>query len=135
MTTPPCEVAGAVKELAEIIASGELTVPRCRRLAEELLELLQDVSWGRGGPDHYEAMQALAGELIEDRCKQRLCGNRAKDVAVTAATPGGFHQSHRDADLSLRRLCQTGSGSLPDGVSRGDRCAELCDFDRHGKGR
>ncbi len=66
MTTPTCEVAGAIKELAENIASGKLSVPRCRRRAEELLELLEDISWGRGGPDHYQAMQVLAGELLED---------------------------------------------------------------------
>ncbi len=66
MTIATCEVAGAIIELAEIITSGKLTVPRCRRRAEELLELLEDVSCGRGGPDHYQAMQALAAELMED---------------------------------------------------------------------
>jgi putative selenate reductase YgfK subunit len=65
MTTPHCEVAGAIHELAETIASGRLTEPRCRRLAEELLQLLEDVSWGRGGPGHYQAMKMLARELAE----------------------------------------------------------------------
>jgi putative selenate reductase YgfK subunit len=66
MTTPLCEVAGAISELAETIASGRLAEPRCRRRAEELLQLFEDVSTGRGGPGHYEAMQTLARELAED---------------------------------------------------------------------
>jgi len=57
MTIATCEVAGTINELAKIVASGKLTVPRCQRRAEELLELLEDVSCGRGGPDHYQAMQ------------------------------------------------------------------------------
>lgn len=66
MTNPLCEVAGTIRELADTIDSGRLTVPSSRRRAEELLQLLEDVSWGRGGPDHYEAMLSLAQELIDD---------------------------------------------------------------------
>jgi NADPH-dependent glutamate synthase beta subunit-like oxidoreductase/ferredoxin len=66
MTTPTCEVASTINELAARITSGKLTAPRCRRRAEELLGLLEDVSWGRGGTKHYEAMQALARELMEE---------------------------------------------------------------------
>ena len=74
MTVPVCEVANAIKDLAETIACGRLTVPRCRRRAEVLLRLLEDVSWGRGGPEHYQAMLALAQELIDtstdEACRQ-----------------------------------------------------------------
>jgi putative selenate reductase YgfK subunit len=66
MTTPLCEVAGAIKELAETLSSGRLTVPRCRHWAEELLRLLEDVSWGRAGADHYAAMESLAHELVDE---------------------------------------------------------------------
>ena len=38
MNNPLCEVAGAIMELADTIDSGFLKVPRCRQLAEELLE-------------------------------------------------------------------------------------------------
>jgi NADPH-dependent glutamate synthase beta subunit-like oxidoreductase/ferredoxin len=65
MNTPLCEVAGAIRELAEML-SGSLTAPRCRHRAEELLSLLEDVSWGRGGPEHYEAMKELAQQLIDE---------------------------------------------------------------------
>jgi putative selenate reductase YgfK subunit len=66
MTTPLCEVAGAIKELTDTISSGRLSVPRCRHRAEELLSLLEDVSWGRGGAAHYEAMHSLAQELVDE---------------------------------------------------------------------
>ena len=65
MNNPLCEVAGAIRELAEML-SGRLTTPRCRHRAEELLSLLADVSWGRGGPEHYEAMKELAQLLIDE---------------------------------------------------------------------
>lgn len=64
MNTPLCEVAGTIKELVEVL-SGRLTVPRCRHQAEELLRLLEDVSWGRGGLQHYEAMKTLAQQLVD----------------------------------------------------------------------
>lgn len=65
MTSPICEVTKTITQLADILGSGRLTVPRCRQKAEELLRLLQDVSWGRGGAEHYAAMQTLATELKE----------------------------------------------------------------------
>lgn len=63
---PSCEVSNTIGKLAQIISSGQLTHPRCRFRAEELLQLLEDVSWGRGGPDHYDAMVALARLLVEE---------------------------------------------------------------------
>lgn len=66
MAPPTCEVTLAAMELAATIAAGTLTVPRCRQRAEELLRLLEDVSWGIGGLGHYEAMQAIARELVEE---------------------------------------------------------------------
>ncbi len=66
MATPLCEVTNTINKLADRFGSGRLTHPRCRQRAEELLKLMEDVSWGRGGPDHYEAMQVLARALIDE---------------------------------------------------------------------
>lgn len=63
---PACEISKTIAKLKEIISSGRLTHPRCRFRAEELLQLLEDVSWGRGGQDHYEAMESLARLLVEE---------------------------------------------------------------------
>jgi NADPH-dependent glutamate synthase beta subunit-like oxidoreductase len=66
MANPTCEVTNTIKQLSALLASGRLRHPRCRQRAEELLRLLEDVCWGRGGPDHYPAMENLAGLLVEE---------------------------------------------------------------------
>ena len=35
--------------------------PRSRRSAEEILDLLQDVAWGRAGTDHLPAIESSVG--------------------------------------------------------------------------
>ena len=52
--------------LREAIESNAITHPRSRRIAEEILDLLTDVAWGRAGGDHLAAIAALADELAGD---------------------------------------------------------------------
>jgi NADPH-dependent glutamate synthase beta subunit-like oxidoreductase len=59
-----CPVNGTILELDRTIRSGDLRVPRSRRLAEEILDLLNDVAWGRAGNEHIPAIESLAEELI-----------------------------------------------------------------------
>lgn len=66
MTNPSCEVTATLTFLFEAIESGRLVHPRCRQRAEELVRLLGDVSWGRGGPEHCAAMESLARALVEE---------------------------------------------------------------------
>jgi putative selenate reductase YgfK subunit len=66
MASPICEVTNTIKKLSELLSSGRPMHPRCRQRAEELLELLEDVSWGRGGTEHYRAMKTLAHLLVEE---------------------------------------------------------------------
>ncbi|MCK8600647.1 FAD-dependent oxidoreductase [Desulfoferrobacter suflitae] len=66
MASPICEVTRTIKSVAEMLSSGRLTYPRCRHRAEELLKLLEDVSWGRGGAEHYTAMETLARTLVDE---------------------------------------------------------------------
>ena len=47
-----CPVNQTVFGLKEVIESGRLANPRSRRIAEEILDLLTDVAWGRAGADH-----------------------------------------------------------------------------------
>ena len=102
MTVSVCEVASAIKELAESIACGRLTVPRCRQRAEVLLSLLEDVSWGRGGPEHYQAMQVLAQELIDTSTDEagRQTGQKMRQVL----------NEHREVFISHieTSICPTG---------------------------
>jgi putative selenate reductase YgfK subunit len=64
MTIAACEVTATIYALSTVIASGQLANPRSRQRAEECLRLMEDVSWGRGGPSHYPAMESLAELLI-----------------------------------------------------------------------
>ena len=66
MSSPICEVTKTIRNVSDIVSSGRLTYPRCRHRAEELLKLLEDASWGRGGPEHFTAMETLARTLMDE---------------------------------------------------------------------
>lgn len=102
MMVPVCEVASAINDLADTIANGRLQVPRCRQRAEVLLRLLEDVSWGRGGPEHYQAMRGLAQEIIDTSADEvgRQTGQKMLQVL----------DDHREVFLSHieTAICPTG---------------------------
>lgn len=64
--TDMCPVSNTIAKLDESINSGRLKHPKGRRLAEEILELLKDVAWGRAGDEHVPALESLSQELIDD---------------------------------------------------------------------
>jgi len=67
MTDQTCKVFETYNRLLDILASGVLKHPRLRQKAEDLLSLVKDVSTGRGGPQHLEAMlHAVAGIALEE---------------------------------------------------------------------
>jgi NADPH-dependent glutamate synthase beta subunit-like oxidoreductase len=65
MSISTCPVNNTIVQLEEIINSGQLKDPKCRRIAEELLELLDDIAWGRAGDKHYPAVLSLSKELMD----------------------------------------------------------------------
>jgi NADPH-dependent glutamate synthase beta subunit-like oxidoreductase len=64
--TAACPVNDALVRLRETIHSGKIAHPRSRRIAEEILELLNDIAWGRGGPDHIPAIETLAETMVQN---------------------------------------------------------------------
>lgn len=58
-----CPVSDLISGLSLTIDSGQLTDPRSRRRAEDILALLQDVAWGRGAAEHLPAIVTLALKL------------------------------------------------------------------------
>ncbi|MFH1982650.1 MAG: FAD-dependent oxidoreductase [Pseudomonadota bacterium] len=58
-----CPVNDLYNDVAQTVESGRLAVPRCRRLAEEVRDLLRDIAWGRGGDDHLPAITHLVADL------------------------------------------------------------------------
>ena len=61
--TDMCPVSNTIIKLNEIVKSGRLKIPNSRRTAEEILELLNDISWGRAGDQHIPAISSLSHEL------------------------------------------------------------------------
>ena len=66
MSPSTCPVNDAIVTIDAFITASRLKNPRARRIAEEMLELLHDVAWGRAGSDHLAAIQSLARELVKD---------------------------------------------------------------------
>jgi NADPH-dependent glutamate synthase beta subunit-like oxidoreductase len=58
-----CPVNAAINDIDEIIKSGAITNPKSRLWAEEILQLLRDIAWGRAGKEHIPALESLAKGL------------------------------------------------------------------------
>jgi NADPH-dependent glutamate synthase beta subunit-like oxidoreductase len=82
MSPSTCPVNEAIVNIDAFITGDRLTNPRARRIAEEILELMHDVAWGRAGSDHIEAMKSLARELAENGSD---AASREASEMVTAA--------------------------------------------------
>jgi len=64
MSSLTCPVNNSVIKLKEMLDSSLIKDPKCRRISEDLLELLEDIAWGRAGKDHIPTIESLAKELI-----------------------------------------------------------------------
>lgn len=76
-----CPVNETIIGLEKSIESGALKDPRLRRIGEEILELIQDVAWGRAGREHVPAIKDLAQTIIDD-----ATDNEAKQVGQMVAS-------------------------------------------------
>jgi NADPH-dependent glutamate synthase beta subunit-like oxidoreductase/ferredoxin len=95
MPEKPCPVNQTILGLGEAVASGRLSNPRSRRIAEEILDLLTDVAWGRAGGDHLGAIAALADELAYDQASAGAM-TAAKSVLEALGQHREVFQSHID---------------------------------------
>ncbi|MGD8447972.1 MAG: NAD(P)-binding protein [Desulfobacterales bacterium] len=66
MSKLTCPVNNTLNRLSDIICSNRLKNPKSRRIAEEILELINDIAWGRAGDEHLPAIESLAQELIQE---------------------------------------------------------------------
>ena len=67
MSQEPCPVSSTLESLAHMLDTGRFTRPKTRRIAEEILQLLQDIAWGRAGDQHIPAMEILADDLAGEQ--------------------------------------------------------------------
>ncbi len=74
MSEKSCKVRSIHDWLSKKIQSGELTHPRCRQKASEILDLVYDVSQGRAGDAHLDSILELADQLafeaLTPECRQ-----------------------------------------------------------------
>jgi len=64
MTDKTCVVYETLTRLSELVDTGRFTHPKVRRRAEDLLQLVRDISTGRGGPSHLQAMLKAVATLV-----------------------------------------------------------------------
>ena len=70
MVEDVCPVNKSIDSLKNVIESGRLTHPKSRRIAEEILRLLEDIALGRAGEEHIPAIESLAGEMVRQEFGQ-----------------------------------------------------------------
>ena len=97
-----CPVDETIKGLEKSIDSGALKDPRLRRIGEEILELMQDVAWGRAGKDHIPAIHDLSQTISED-----AGDNEAKQVGKMVATAVKEHEEIFNSHVDTHN-CATG---------------------------
>ena len=95
MTDTKCPVNQTRLTLQKAIESGRLSSPRSRRIAEEIRDLLKDVTWGRAGGDHLAAIVSLADELAYDQVSPGAMA-AAKSVRDALGDHREVFQSHID---------------------------------------
>ncbi|MCX7823825.1 MAG: NAD(P)-binding protein [Syntrophobacterales bacterium] len=66
-----CEVTLTRAEVENLLE--RISHPRCRMFVEEILTLLDDISWGRAKPNHMDTLKGLAKTIVnegDDECIQ-----------------------------------------------------------------
>jgi len=95
MPQTTCPVSDLISKLSSAIESGQLTDPRSRRRAEDILALLQDVAWGRGAADHLPAIESLAAK-IEEQGRVQSSKNTGQMVRTALEQHREIFTSHID---------------------------------------
>ncbi len=90
-----CPVHQTLSDLKAILEPGHLSHPKSRRIAEEIVDLLTDVAWGRAGDGHLSAIKALVDELALDADSPESV-SAAEFVRDAVDTHREVFQSHID---------------------------------------
>jgi len=102
MAETTCPVYEARTRLKDALDAGEFKTPKGHRLAEEVHDLLFDISWGRAGSEHLPAIEHLLIEWasLADSPSQQMAGFIRNTIEIHRET----FQSHIDT-----RNCATGA--------------------------
>ena len=88
-----CAVKNTIAQLEELIAAGSLPEPKSRRMAEEIVNLMQEISGGRGRETHIPAIESLAQILINEG-KYKSCIEAGTFVISVIKEAGEVFFSH-----------------------------------------
>ncbi len=98
-----CPVNDAIVVLASSIEAGQLFHPKIRRIGEEILDLLNDIAWGRAGDEHLPAVETLLVELTQ-MSADTTAAEAAEDVQTTI-------EEHREVFISHIETHNCSSGA------------------------
>ena len=93
MSATNCPVKDTILKIEEISQSDRLKHPRFRRIAEDILQLLNDIAWGRAGTDHIPTVESLCRELIEDG-PDKFCIEAGKMINTVVSEHRETFSSH-----------------------------------------
>lgn len=98
-----CPVYEVLTRLKNALEAGEFKTPKGHRLAEEVHDLLFDISWGRAGSEHLPAIDHLLKEWasLADSPSQQMAGL----VRNTIETYRETFQSHIDTHNCAAGTC------------------------------
>lgn len=66
MEKPLCPVHSTILYLSDQLDSGKIKEPRIRRISEQILRLIEEISNGHAGSDHLHAVDELIEEYIQN---------------------------------------------------------------------
>lgn len=93
MSEIQCPVRSTIDQIEQIYQSNALVNPKSRRITEEILELLNDVAWGRAGEEHLPSIQAL-GEELSAHDSDPSCTRVSELVEAAVTTHHEIFDSH-----------------------------------------
>lgn len=89
MSEKPCPVNDSITALQDYIKTGRFKHPKNRLMADEVLDLLEDLAWGRGSREHVPAIDSLLKKMktyaVDDKAEsaaQMLLSTLSKNMEV-----------------------------------------------------
>ena len=93
MTQSTCPVCDTITAIKTPLDAGRVKQPRARRILDDILNLIQDIAWGRAGDDHLPAIFDLVDELSHEQTDPRA-EEIARRIQASLEENSEVFQSH-----------------------------------------
>ncbi|MFP4446953.1 MAG: 4Fe-4S ferredoxin, partial [Desulfosudaceae bacterium] len=104
MASNGCPVHNTLLSLREAIDKGVFKVPKTRRIAAEVLELIEDLARGRGGPEHVPALAERVAELVAS-ASEKESGQAAERIETSLEQFREVFESHAETHTCASGDC------------------------------